>query len=216
MADLEEHEVTSGQRYAHPGNLASAAEAMQLLGNFDGGGVTALAFKAGVVASGGHDGIVKVWRHGGSELHFQDTLETGSVAGAICLLAEGSRIWVASLGRDLELLGPRHGGREGRQLLSHGAGWKALLLRLDSGEALALWRVHTDGQSRAITIAHGCVLSGGSDGSIQRRFLPGTDFWGDPSTFDAVTHTDELAPRHGGPVVALCPRAHGILISGGA
>ena len=74
---------------AHPADVSGIQEEMELLhGEWDGGGVTAVAFDGKRIASGGRDGCVKVWR-----LVFEDgERNAGSDKGSVRGSGEAARL----------------------------------------------------------------------------------------------------------------------------
>lgn len=172
---------------------------MRLLhGDYDGGGLTALAMSGDRVASAGRDGNCQYWRFSGDELLPLAELSTGaSIVSAIVLGEESEVVWCASLdGRVRRFEEDPAGGcwacslemKAAAACLSlavcEAAGVLAVgtadgdveLFATADGAARGSWRPLGGGAgSRAVAIARvgseRCVVVGGSDGALRLRFL---------------------------------------------
>jgi len=278
MANLATGDVTASVSNAHPAYLESAADQMSLLGDYDGGGITALDLSGGLIVSGGRDGVARVWELGEGKGHERElrecgTLKAGGVVSAVRVTSTGS-VWVASLdgslGRwdvrrrrgeseggdsspaaaaandqggeaeDDEATRPPHPGFEQalsicvdepvlcaavddtRGLVACGmANGDAALFDSTTGTPVSVWSPHRGDRTRAVSIAHDAVITGGMDGTVRRRFLRATALGAGPAGgedepaawLDNARADDELSPPHGGPVVDFAAREDALLVS---
>ena len=212
---------------------------MQMLhGDYDGGGLTALAMRGDRVVSAGRDGNCQLWRVEEEELASVSELSTGAaIVSAIEL--SGGAIWCASLdghlrkfdddadvgscacSLDLTVGAPclSLAVCEEASLVAVGTSEGAVeLFSASDGAHRGTWRPLEGSAARSVAIAsvkgERCVITGGMDGAMHLRYASGDVGLG----FDESQQGEPMLPSHQGPCVALTPldgvRDGGLLVSG--
>lgn len=110
VADLASGKTLAKADGAHPSHLDGTSSEMRMLyGDFDGGGLTAIALRDGLVVSAGRDGGAKLWRvlqpaddydsdsggDGGHQIEPAGELEADGVVSSVLIC--GGDVWTASL-----------------------------------------------------------------------------------------------------------------------
>lgn len=102
ISDLLSGQVVGRALAAHPSRTDETDPQMRLLhGEYDGGGLLAIAFSGGRVASAGREGGAQLWRFGAGledrdELLPDGVIPVGSLCSSLCF-ADGDVLWAASL-----------------------------------------------------------------------------------------------------------------------
>lgn len=85
LSDLTTGEILSRKESVHPGRLddpESVRDMRLLYGDYDGGGLTAIAFRSSLIASAGRDGGCKLWRYASPKDGDPETiLEVATIGG---------------------------------------------------------------------------------------------------------------------------------------
>lgn len=242
VADLTSGEVLTKAFRVHPARVPgpAAERDMQMLhGDYDGGGLTALAMRGDRVVSAGRDGNCQLWRVEEEELASVSELSTGAaIVSAIEL--SGGAIWCASLdghlrkfdddadvgscacSLDLTVGAPclSLAVCEEASLVAVGTSEGAVeLFSASDGAHRGTWRPLEGSAARSVAIAsvkgERCVITGGMDGAMHLRYLASGDVG---LGFDESQQGEPMLPSHQGPCVALTPldgvRDGGLLVSG--
>jgi WD40 repeat protein len=102
VANLESGEMLTAVPEAHAAYLQNSEREIWLLyGEYDCGGVTAIALSGSQLVSGGREGRVKCWSVIANQLILEGEMETGGVVSAVTILEDG-RLWSASVGGKLQ------------------------------------------------------------------------------------------------------------------
>ena len=97
LSDLSTGEILSRVE-AHPGRGGSDRDMRLLYGEYDGGGLTAVAISGDVVVSAGRDAGARLWKIERDELiHVADLATDGAVVSQIAIGDGGRAIWLAGL-----------------------------------------------------------------------------------------------------------------------
>ncbi|KAJ1461769.1 WD40-repeat-containing domain protein [Pelagophyceae sp. CCMP2097] len=200
-----------------------------VLGDYDGGGVTAISLRGGTLATGGREGSVKVWRVDADALTLLQTFRVGSLISSLAISTDATQLFATGLDGSIS------------KFAAEGADWNksdwAQKWRVEGNAAAVCCGFHerrnvvaagfgngevrlfdaTDGRAVSSFSAHSCAVrslvfeqgaaalfTGSVDGEIRRHVL------GD--SHDRARE-DKLKRVHGGPVVALAMR-DGVLCSG--
>eukprot|EP00667_Euglena_gracilis_P009457 EG_transcript_9608 len=242
VANLLTNTVVAAAPDAHPAYVETDEDTMKLLyGEYDGGGTTAIAFSADRILSGGRDKTVKVWRlaPGDRTLELLAVLDCEAVPSAICLLDNGN-VWAAALDGSLRRWVPNSRplnecrGYTCDRAISAGAPvlclavdsargllacgtveGKAAIYSLEEGTLIDTWQPHPGERVRSVAFAAGAVITGATDGTMQRRLLTSAAPGAAAALFDESA-LELLHPPHKAAVVSMAvhPKDPSLLVTG--